>query len=120
MRIVPNAEATLGMLRRGGRNFLGIGGDPEVLVKFARTIQIVIRAGRRRLRFVAFNNRRAPFATPPSAALSLDRSPADGLPPAGFASRQHHVSPVLSFGTIPPSTVKTNRREEDPAAGATG
>ena len=37
MRIVPNTEATLGMLKRGEINFLGIfGGDPEVLVNFAK------------------------------------------------------------------------------------
>ena len=37
MRIVPNTEATLGMLKRGEINFLGIfGGDAEVLDKFAK------------------------------------------------------------------------------------
>src|SRR5260370_31349167 len=35
MRIVPNAEATLGMLKRGELNFLGIfAADPEALVNF--------------------------------------------------------------------------------------
>jgi peptide/nickel transport system substrate-binding protein len=37
MRIVPNAEATLGMLKRGEINFLGMfGGDADVLEKFAK------------------------------------------------------------------------------------
>ena len=84
MRIVPNAEATLGMLKRGELNFLGFfGGDPEVLVKFAKeNPDIVVKSETDvGFEFVAFNSRRPPFddsGLPPRAVVR-DRPAADGL-----------------------------------------
>ena len=104
MRIVPNAEATLGMLKRGELNFLGFfGGDPEVLVKFAKeNPDIVIRTevdvG---FEFVAFNNRRAPFddvAFRRALSLCIDRKLMVSAAWQDFAiPANSHVSPVLSF-----------------------
>ena len=104
MRIVPNAEATLGMLKRGELNFLGFfGGDPEVLVKFAKeNPDIVIRTevdvG---FEFVAFNNRRAPFddvAFRRALSLCIDRKLMVSAAWQDFAiPANSHVSPVLSL-----------------------
>ena len=84
MRIVPNAEATLGMLKRGELNFLGIfGGDAEVLVKFAKdnpdiAIRSEVDIG---FEYVAFNNRRPPFddVSLPARAVARHRPPPDGV-----------------------------------------
>jgi peptide/nickel transport system substrate-binding protein len=119
MRIVPNAEATLGMLKRGELNFLGFfGGDPEVLVKFAReNPDIVIRSevdvG---FEFVAFNNRRAPFddvAFRRALSLSIDRRLMVSAAWQDFAvPANSHVSPVLSFWHDPAvDTMKTGLAE---------
>jgi peptide/nickel transport system substrate-binding protein len=109
MRIVPNAEATLGMLKRGELNFLGFfGGDPEVLVKFAKdNPEIVIRSevdvG---FEFVAFNNRRA-LSTSIDRRLMVSAAWQDFAVPANS-----HVSPVLSFWHDPAvDTMKTGLAE---------
>jgi peptide/nickel transport system substrate-binding protein len=104
MRIVPNAEATLGMLKNGELNFLGFfGGDPEVLVKFAKenpdiVITTEVDVG---FEFVAFNNRRAPFddrAFRRALSLSIDRRLMVSAAWQDFAiPANSHVSPVLSY-----------------------
>ena len=67
MRIVPNQEATLGMLRTGELNFLAIfTGDPRVLAKLpadAPQIKVVTETDLG-FQFLAFNNRRPPFDDP--------------------------------------------------------
>ena len=104
MRIVPNAEATLGMLKRGELNFLGFfGGDPEVLVKFAKdNPDIVIRSETDvGFEFVAFNNRRPPFddvAFRRALSLSIDRKLMVAAAWQDFAvPANSHVSPALGF-----------------------
>ena len=84
MRIVPNAEATLGMLKRGELNFLGFfGGDPEVLVNFAKENPDIVVTTETDVgfEFVAFNNRRPPFDDVAfrRALSALHRPAADGL-----------------------------------------
>lgn len=67
MRIVPNQEATLGMLRTGELNFLALfTGDPRVLAelpKAAPQIKVVTETDLG-FQFLAFNNRRPPFDDP--------------------------------------------------------
>ena len=104
MRIVPNPEATLGMLKRGELNFLGLfGGDPEVLAKFAEANpEIAIRSeidiG---FEFVAFNNRRPPFndvAFRRALSLAIDRKLMVSAAWQDFAiPANSHVSPALAF-----------------------
>jgi peptide/nickel transport system substrate-binding protein len=67
MRIVPNQEATLGMLKTGELNFLALfTGDPRVLAelpKQAPQIKVVTTTDLG-FQFLAFNNRRPPFDDP--------------------------------------------------------
>jgi peptide/nickel transport system substrate-binding protein len=67
LRMVPNQEATLGMLKTGELNFLAIfTGDPRVLAelpKQAPQIKVITETDLG-FQFLAFNNRRAPFDDP--------------------------------------------------------
>jgi peptide/nickel transport system substrate-binding protein len=67
MRIVPNQEATLGMLRTGELNFLSIfTGDPRVLAEVPKQspqIKVVTETDLG-FQYIAFNNRRPPFDDP--------------------------------------------------------
>jgi peptide/nickel transport system substrate-binding protein len=104
MRIVPNPEATLGMMKRGELNFLGLfGGDPEILAKFAKenpdiAVRSEVDIG---FEFVAFNNRRAPFddvAFRRALSLSIDRRLMVAAAWQDFAiPANSHVSPALPF-----------------------
>jgi peptide/nickel transport system substrate-binding protein len=119
MRIVPNAEATLGMLKRGELNFLGFfGGDPEVLVKFAKDNPEIVLVSEVDVgfEFVAFNNRRAPFSDPAfrrALSMSIDRRLMVSAAWQDFAvPANSHVSPVLSFWHDPAvDTMKTGLAE---------
>ena len=67
MRIVPNQEATLGMLRTGELNFLAIfTGDPRVLADLPHQAPMVRVVTETDLgfQFLALNNRRPPFDDP--------------------------------------------------------
>jgi peptide/nickel transport system substrate-binding protein len=104
LRIVPNAEATLGMLKRGELNFLGMfAGDPEVLVKFAKenpdvAVKSEVDIG---FEFVAFNNRRPPFneaAFRRALSTSIDRRLMVQAAWGDFAiPANSHVSPALAY-----------------------
>ena len=64
LRIVPNQEATLGMLRNGEINFLAIfTGDPQNVAELAAQVPNikVVTTTDLGFQFIAWNNRRPPF-----------------------------------------------------------
>ena len=104
LRIVPNVEAALGMLRSGEINFLSdFPGDPSVLqaaaaedpnLRVVSTVDIGFR-------YVAFNHRRPPFNDPAfrkALSTAVDRRLIVGAAFRGFAVPSNSVvSPALAF-----------------------
>ncbi|WP_105435581.1 ABC transporter substrate-binding protein [Neorhizobium tomejilense] len=104
LRIVPNAEAALGMLRSGEINFMGeFTGDPQVLIDAAKKdgdLEVVSTVDMG-FRYIAFNERRAPFNDPAfRRALSeaVDRQLIVKAAYKSFAVGSNSiVSPALEF-----------------------
>ncbi len=102
LRVIPNPEATLAMLRSGELSFLAdYGGDPELLMQLAQQnpaidVRREIDIG---FEFIAFNNRRAPFTDANfrrALSMSLDRKLMVEAAWNGFAvAANSHVSPAL-------------------------
>lgn len=104
LRIVPNVEAALGMLRSGEINFLGeFAGDPQVLIKAAEQdgdLEVVstVEMG---FRYVGFNERRPPFNDPAfrrALSAAVDRQLIVKAAFRGFAVPSNSVvSPALEY-----------------------
>jgi len=104
LRIVPNVEAALGMLRSGEINFLAdFPGDPGVLTEAATadgdlTVVSTVDIG---FRYIAFNHRRPPFDDPAfrrALSAAVDRNLIVGAAFRGFAQPSYSVvSPALPF-----------------------
>jgi peptide/nickel transport system substrate-binding protein len=104
LRIVPNVEAALGMLRSGEINFLGdFPGDPSVLQQAAEAsgnIEVVstVDIG---FRYIAFNHRRPPFndaAFRQALSAAVNRNLIVNAAFRGFAVPSTSVvSPALGF-----------------------
>ena len=104
LRIVPNVEAALGMLRSGEINFLAdLPGDPSVLQSAVEQDENLVMASSVDIgfRYVAFNNRRAPFDDPAfrnALSSAVDRRLVVGAAFRGFAVPSSSVvSPALEF-----------------------
>lgn len=104
LRLVPNAEAALGMLRSGEINFLtDFQGDPQVLLDAAQAdgdLEVVstVDIG---FRYVAFNLRRPPFNDPAfrrALSAAVDRRLIVNAAFKKFAVASNSViSPALEF-----------------------
>lgn len=104
LRILPNVEAALGMLRSGEINFLSdFPGDPTVLVSLAQEDENIAAVSTVDIgfRYVAFNHRRPPFDDPAfrkALSSSVDRRLIVGAAFRGFAVPSNSVvSPALGF-----------------------
>ncbi|MEM9900034.1 MAG: ABC transporter substrate-binding protein [Pseudomonadota bacterium] len=104
LRIVPNVEAALGMLRSGEINFMSdFPGDPTVLISLAEEAENIEAVSTVDIgfRYVAFNNRRPPFddaAFRKALSASVDRRLIVGAAFRGFAVPSNSVvSPALGF-----------------------
>ncbi len=104
LRIVPNVEAALGMLRSGEINFMGeFSGDPKVLIDAAAAdgdLEVVSTVDMG-FRYIAFNERRAPFNDPAfrnALSRAVDRQLIVKAAFRGFAEPSNSVvSPALEF-----------------------
>ncbi|MGI6854538.1 ABC transporter substrate-binding protein [Mesorhizobium sp. 1B3] len=104
LRIVPNVEAALGMLRSGEINFMAeFSGDPQVLIKAAEEdgdLEVVstVEMG---FRYIGFNERRPPFDDPAfrrALSAAVDRQLIVKAAFRGFAEPSNSVvSPALEF-----------------------
>lgn len=104
LRIVPNVEAALGMLRSGEINFMAeFSGDPQVLIKAAEQdgdLEVVstVEMG---FRYIGFNERRPPFDDPAfrrALSAAVDRQLIVKAAFRGFAEPSNSVvSPALEF-----------------------
>ena len=104
LRIVPNPEATLGMLRRNEINFLAdYGGAPDVLEKMGKEVPHIKLMSEVDIGFeyTAFNLRRAPFNDVNfrrALSLAIDRNVMVQAAWNGYAMASNsHVSPALKF-----------------------
>lgn len=104
LRIVPNTEAALGMLRSGEINFLSdFPGDPKILQDVAAEdgdLEVVSTVDMG-FRYLAFNNRRPPFDDPAfrkALSYAVNRDLIVGAAFKGFAVKSNSVvSPALEF-----------------------
>ncbi len=104
LRIVPNQEAAVGMLRSGEINFLSdFSGDPKILIDMAEKdgdLEIVSTVDMG-FRYVAFNHRRPPFNDPAfrkALSYAINRDLIVGAAFRGFAVKSNSViSPALGF-----------------------
>ncbi|MGI9353683.1 MAG: ABC transporter substrate-binding protein [Rhizobiaceae bacterium] len=104
LRIVPNTEAALGMLRSGEINFLSdFTGDPKILLDVSKQdgdLEVVSTVDMG-FRYVAFNNRRAPFNDPAfrrALSYAINRDLIVGAAFKGFAVKSNSViSPALPY-----------------------
>jgi peptide/nickel transport system substrate-binding protein len=128
LRVIPNAEAVIGMMRSGELNLLAeYQGDPDVLEALGKSTPAVKVTEETDIgmEYLAFNNRRPPFNNPAfRAALSaaIDRDQIINAAWGGFAVRSvSHVSPALPFwyasGAAAPRTGVAVAREMLAAAG---
>lgn len=128
LRVIPNAEAVIGMMRSGELNLLAeYQGDPDVLEALGKSTPAVKVTEETDIgmEYLAFNNRRPPFNNPAfRAALSaaIDRDQIINAAWGGFAVRSvSHVSPALPFwyasGVPAPRTGVAVAREMLAAAG---
>jgi peptide/nickel transport system substrate-binding protein len=104
LRIVPNTEAALGMLRSGEINFLAdFTADPKILEDVAAEdgdLEIV-KTTEIGFRYIAFNNRRPPFDDPAfrrALSTAINRDLIVGAAFKGNAVKSNSVvSPALGF-----------------------
>jgi len=115
LRVIPNNEAGLGMLRRGELNFLSdYRGDPKLLIDLAaqqKDIQVASTVDMG-LRFVGHNLRRKPFddgAFREALSIAVNRNLMAQAAWNGFAvPASSMISPALPFwhqGTPPKASV---------------
>jgi peptide/nickel transport system substrate-binding protein len=104
LRIVPNTEAAMGMLRSGGINFLSdFNADPAILEEAAAADGDleVVKTTDIGFRYVAFNNRRPPFDDPAfrrALSTAINRDLIVGAAFKGNAVKSNSVvSPALGF-----------------------
>lgn len=104
VRIVPNTEAALGMLKSGELNFLSdYAGDPKLLEELvgATTSLAMVTTTELGFRYVAMNARRQPFDDPAfrrALSSAVDRRLIIGAAFKGFAEPANSViAPVIEF-----------------------
>jgi peptide/nickel transport system substrate-binding protein len=107
LRIIPNDEAALGMLRSGELNFLSnYGGDPQVLLDLAESNPIeVVSSADIGFQYIAFNHRRPPFddvAFRRALSLTIDRDFIARAAWKGFGvTANSPISVALAYWTNP-------------------
>lgn len=108
LRIIPNAEAVVGMLRSGDINLLAeYGGDPDILEKLAKDNPNVKLTQETDvgMEFLAFNLRRPPFSDVKfrnALSAAIDRNVLVAAAWNGYAVRSvSHISPAIGFWHSP-------------------
>lgn len=108
IRVIPNAEAVIGMVRSGEINLLSeYGGDPDVLEKLSKDNPSIILTKETDvgIEFLGFNNRRPPFddvAFRSALSAAIDRNVIVAAAWNGYAVRSvSHVSPAIPFWNAP-------------------